>query len=73
MDPCSICLDEMIDTYKIFELNCKHKFHFDCISKMINDSNKNQFKCPYCRTLISQLDVKLISKYKLIDNDLLEI
>lgn len=46
-DVCSICLEDLIDEYKI---NCGHSFHYDCIYQhMIFSRNPS---CPLCRTII---------------------
>jgi hypothetical protein len=53
MDLCAICLDILINNdYCITK--CKHKFCIDCITKIVDLSNK----CPYCRSII------IVGKYK---------
>ena len=49
MSDCCICLeklDKINDKENIIELDCKHKFHYKCISKITNNS------CPLCRKKI---------------------
>lgn len=62
---CSICLEEMSDTDKIYVIgqtsieipftsfvainSCRHMFHYNCIKELINHSNKKFIKCPLCR------------------------
>lgn len=43
MEQCSICIDDLDNPKNIVELDCGHKFHYDCIIKVKNNS------CPYCR------------------------
>lgn len=44
-DECCICLDSINDKTKIYNLNCEHLFHPDCIDKWVNINNT----CPLCR------------------------
>ncbi len=45
---CSICLNEIITHEK--ELQCKHKYHKDCINKWLERSNT----CPVCRRSVEE-------------------
>ena len=45
METCSICLLDIEDKNSTI-LDCKHKFHYDCIFKWNQDHNT----CPVCRT-----------------------
>ena len=49
-EDCSICGLELKDKY-YHELNCGHKFHYECLMKsFMNNNNKNNYNnCPYCR------------------------
>ena len=38
---CPICLEDGV----LYQLNCKHGFHMNCIDKWINKKNN----CPLCR------------------------
>ena len=60
-EECSICGLELKDKYT-YELNCNHKFHYECLmksfmntSKLNNKNNKNN--CPYCRSPCDYLPV----------------
>ena len=54
-DECSFCLN-IIDTSKNYTItNCFHKFHSDCIFKIVQRYNK----CPICnKDLIMELDLE---------------
>jgi hypothetical protein len=43
---CCICLSNEVNKYA--ELPCKHAFHHECITKLINFGSK---KCPLCRKI----------------------
>jgi len=45
---CSVCCDILEERQISIQLNCKHSFHLDCISKWI-DIKKS---CPNCRKVI---------------------
>ena len=59
-EECSICGLELKDKY-CQELNCNHKFHYECLMKSfmntskLNKNNKNN--CPYCRSSCDYLPV----------------
>lgn len=55
---CLICFDKG----PLFELNCKHFVHLDCISQMINPN------CPVCRTPLENIP-KIIKKKITIAGD----
>ena len=44
---CVICFEDL-DKYDVAILNCQHKFHYDCVKKWINKSNKFNKLCPLC-------------------------
>ena len=46
---CSICLDDIIEGTKIYNLNCNHKFHKKCLDRSFFNGNK---ECPLCRDII---------------------
>ena len=46
---CGICKLSM-DKYSIITLDCKHKYHVDCL---LNSLKKNIKECPYCREKIN--------------------
>ena len=52
---CVICLDELISSDTLIQLNCEHIFHQDCILEWyyteINKSS-NTCKCPLCRAFL---------------------
>ena len=48
---CCICLDKFEDTDKIVILECKHKFHTNCILNWFN----KELNCPLCRKKIDIL------------------
>ena len=45
-EDCPICGEELSSKYT-YELDCKHKFHYECLLKSLKFSDKNQ--CPTCR------------------------
>ena len=45
-DECPICLENLIEN--IAETNCKHQFHFECLSDWIYSKKKIIFVCPTC-------------------------
>lgn len=45
-DECPICLENLIEN--IAETNCKHQFHFECLSDWIHSKKKIIFICPTC-------------------------
>ena len=44
---CSVCLGDYSDNQKMTVLDCKHKFHNECISQWL----KKKPSCPICRRL----------------------
>ena len=54
---CPICLEDNIQASNKIQLNCKHEYCFDCISKVIT-SCINQPKCSLCRTNITKICVE---------------
>ena len=46
-EECPIC-SESLENGEIFETNCKHKFHLQCIQRWCN--RKSPCTCPICRT-----------------------
>lgn len=44
---CSICLCDMEEGDKYFDIKCKHIFHKDCMFKWLEEFN---YICPICRT-----------------------
>ena len=60
---CAICLDTINDEFKL--LHCNHYFHQECIDIWL----KNHNTCPYCRTMVKYIIVKVKRKtYKLYIN-----
>ena len=51
MDNCSICLDELIEKYK---LTCNHTFHKCCIESWFNKINNTL--CPLCRRIVKPIN-----------------
>ena len=47
-DICTVCINDMGDKNKCV-LKCGHKFHFDCIMKLMNTDTPYSNKCPLCR------------------------
>lgn len=50
---CAICLDENNNTH--FTLECEHKFHLECLKKLLDNSLFRNISCPLCRSKISIL------------------
>ena len=46
---CSICLEDLDKKKNICKLECKHKFHFNCIMQLYNSQGGFSNKCPECR------------------------
>jgi hypothetical protein len=44
---CAICLNFDASQNKVIELKCKHKFHSECISQWLSNTNN----CPMCRCM----------------------
>ena len=66
---CSICLSPLRISEKLVNLDCNHKFHYDCLIKITNNA------CPLCRgkiiteevcpgnhTLVSYFSVSYLKK-----------
>lgn len=45
-EKCTVCLGELKKDDMVWELNCKHVFHQDCIKTWLKEYN---YKCPICR------------------------
>lgn len=48
---CSICLSEYIDGEEGRELQCKHRFHRNCLEKWVQECQSSA-TCPICRFLV---------------------
>ena len=48
---CVFCLDEIIEESSVAVLNCKHRFHFDCVKEWVT-KNKN---CPIDRSTTTHI------------------
>ena len=60
---CPICLECDDDSFT--KLNCNHMFHTKCIKIWLRNHNT----CPYCRTLVNIITVKIKRKtYKMFIN-----
>ena len=66
MESCGICLDNLEND--VFELNCNHVFHKDCIKKWCTTcqsynsyNNKVPATCPYCRANIEQKYLNILN------------
>jgi len=49
IDNCSICINEMILNENIYETECKHRYHKNCLEQYIKHNSKNKITCPLCR------------------------
>lgn len=48
-EPCSICLDSLVDQ-PFYELpSCGHAFHVSCLLQAFRQSQSDQLRCPMCR------------------------
>ena len=47
-EDCAICFEPLGTTQAIFQLNCGHKFHNNCLLKWC-DSKEGNITCPLCR------------------------
>ena len=45
-EKCTVCLGPLKKDDMVWELNCKHVFHQDCIKTWLKEYN---YKCPVCR------------------------
>tara|TARA_B110000503_G_scaffold48012_1_gene78136 strand:- start:108 stop:887 length:780 start_codon:yes stop_codon:yes gene_type:complete len=52
-DVCPICLNELTNMDNIPKLQCKHKFHKECLGQLCNTKNNKNVYCPICRRDIS--------------------
>ena len=50
-EKCTICLESFDENQDIIELDCKHKFHKNCIMEWLD---KYDYKCPICRKEIGK-------------------
>lgn len=48
---CSICLSEYMEGEEGRELQCKHRFHRDCLEKWLQECQSSA-TCPICRFLV---------------------
>ena len=60
---CSICGTEMNENESLNDyhiLDCKHKFHYLCLIKFLeNDNSRSRYNyCPYCREKFDYLPLK---------------
>ena len=56
---CDICADPQKDKF-MYQLNCGHSFHYECIMKTFQCSRKNSAqpnKCPLCRQVHGLLPI----------------
>lgn len=51
---CSICQYPLIESAVQLQ-DCKHKFHEDCIKRLIRQSINRMPSCPNCRTIINHV------------------
>lgn len=49
---CSICLCDMCDTHKPYNLECFHVYHKECIKEWLESGDNDE--CPVCKAKISQ-------------------
>ena len=57
-DDCAICFSGMGGSDEIRTLNCKHRFHKDCIQEWYNYSAQMHNTCPTCRKQYSPGEIK---------------
>lgn len=56
MSECPICLDDLVNDDKAsYQLKCNHQFHFECISRWLNQKDT----CPLCRDKV-ELDPRYV-------------
>ena len=46
-EECGICMEPLNEP--VTQLNCRHKFHKDCICQWFRGSERRKFTCPMCR------------------------
>ena len=57
-DECAICLENMLLGSAIFTTGCGHNFHFNCLKEIQKSDSSNFDKCPACRTIMSEMQMK---------------
>lgn len=62
---CRVCLSEFEEGEKIRDLQCKHKFHKDCLDRWLQ---QGWATCPLCRTKVLPDDV--VDSYHRMQNQL---
>jgi hypothetical protein len=65
---CAICLEDIKDNNESCMITgCDHTFHKNCITDLLIHSNKDNYKCPLCRTPFSKVidlsNEKEVSQY----------
>ena len=63
MDVCSICLDTIDENDHIFQTECSHFYHYECIKKWLYKDHS----CPICRTPLPSLT--MWQKFKMMVAD----
>ncbi len=56
---CPICLNEYGNNLAVFQTNCGHKFHNDCLQDYCR-SQRGNVVCPVCRTNVGDACQKTI-------------
>jgi hypothetical protein len=55
-DECSVCLSNFSESEMVMKpLTCQHCAHENCMMQWIKSDNKNNRKCPLCRTQIETI------------------
>jgi len=54
---CAICHESMINNGSIIKLGCSHRFHTECVKKMVH---RGLTTCPMCRTHMTITEIQSI-------------
>ncbi|ESO03248.1 hypothetical protein HELRODRAFT_92540 [Helobdella robusta] len=63
-EECCICSEEFVQSSFIYEMGCRHAFHFKCLDMWL----ENEGSCPCCRKDIAFKREKDSNYYYFIDN-----
>ena len=59
-DSCPIDLIPFQENEEVSVTKCFHAFHYNCIKKyLLENENNKEFKCPFCLTVLLEMDFKL--------------
>jgi hypothetical protein len=60
LDPCVICLEDLLPGAEVGVLKCSHTFHISCLEDWLNKAGRLSWKeerradCPVCRVVVEE-------------------